>query len=148
MDPFGRSKRRAKHQFARATGIPTTRSGRRRKASRLRTKVLGVVVAVVVVLSFFADRNDRTPTSKPELEVSTTAPGRVEIRSEPRELKPKPITVQPKRDGQPISHVIVDRKGQRWLVKDGRFYGPDGQGFVCDLQPDTQQWKCERQAAQ
>ena len=43
---------RAKRKIARATGIPTSRSGRRRKANKLGGQSLFWLVAIVLVLIY------------------------------------------------------------------------------------------------
>lgn len=42
----------AKRRFARATGIPTTRSGRRAKVGRMMGCMLPVLVALIIVAMF------------------------------------------------------------------------------------------------
>ena len=46
-------KTQTKRKIAKATGIPTTKSGRKRKADKLSSQALGWIVLIVVVMWFF-----------------------------------------------------------------------------------------------
>ena len=52
MNPLKSQKRKVKSSIARATGIPTTKSGRSKKADRVQNHAIGwlVVVGIVVYL--------------------------------------------------------------------------------------------------
>jgi hypothetical protein len=51
---------KAKHKIARATGVPTTRSGRQRKFGALLGKLMGwpVVLAVLIVKAVFSGQEE------------------------------------------------------------------------------------------
>lgn len=54
MNPLKSHKRRLKSSIARATGIPTTKSGRSRKADRIQNQAIGWLVLIGIVVYLFS----------------------------------------------------------------------------------------------
>ena len=54
MNPLKKAKRNMKRSVAKATGIPTTKSGRKRKADSMMGQVIVVFLIIGVIVYFFS----------------------------------------------------------------------------------------------
>jgi hypothetical protein len=58
MNPLKKSKRNLKRKVAKATGIPTTKSGRKRKADAIQGKAIFWLIVIGIVVYFFSGNSD------------------------------------------------------------------------------------------
>lgn len=56
MSFFKKAQANTKRKIARATGIPTTKSGRKRKAEKLENKFIGWIVLLVLIGWLLSDK--------------------------------------------------------------------------------------------
>ena len=58
MNPLKKAKRNAKRSFATKTGIPTTKSGRKRKTEAIQGQAIFWVIVVALVIYFVSGDSD------------------------------------------------------------------------------------------
>ncbi|TVZ41819.1 hypothetical protein P886_1169 [Alteromonadaceae bacterium 2753L.S.0a.02] len=61
MNPLKKSKRSLKRKVSKATGIPTTKSGRKRKADAIQGQAIFWLIVIGVVVYFLSSNSDAGP---------------------------------------------------------------------------------------